>query len=86
MAVARMHHLRPEWRGRCIMGRSVMPELIVPALALVGLVIATALYLLLVRRRGHVRHVRRADDWDREISQARAVQRLEHMEKEDRNR
>ena len=69
-----------------MMGRSEMPELIVPALAFVGLVIATALYLLLVRRRGHVRHVRRADDWDRQISQARAIQRLEHMEKEDRDR
>lgn len=68
------------------MSRSVMPELIVPALALAGLVIATALYLLLVRRRGHARHVRRADEWDRQVSQARAIQRLEHMEKEDRDR
>ena len=67
------------------MGRSEMPELIVPALAFAGLVIATALYLLLVRRRGHVRHVRRADDWDRQVSQARAIQRLEQLEKEDRD-
>jgi uncharacterized membrane protein YdjX (TVP38/TMEM64 family) len=63
-----------------------MPDLTVPAMALAGLLIATALYFLLVRRRGRDRHVRRAEDWDREISQARAVQRLEHMEKEDRER
>jgi hypothetical protein len=71
-----------------MMGRSVMPELIiiVPALAFAGLVIATVLYFVMVRRRGHVRHVRRADDWDRQVSQARAIQRLEHMEKEDRDR
>ena len=63
-----------------------MPDLLIPALAFVGLVIATVLYFVMVRRRGRVRHVRRADDWDREISQARAVQRLEHMEKRDRDR
>jgi hypothetical protein len=66
--------------------RVQIPDLIAPALALAGLVIATALYFFMVRRRGRDRHVRRADSWDREMSQARAIQRLQHMEKRDRDR
>jgi len=63
-----------------------MHDLIAPALALAGLLIATGLYFLMVRRRGHDRRRRRADQWDREMSQARAVQRFETLEKRDRHR
>lgn len=61
-----------------------MPELMVPALTLVGLVIAAVLYLFLVRRRGRDRHRRRADDWDRATSQARSIERLRRLEERDR--
>ena len=61
-----------------------MPELTVAALAFAGLLIATGLYYVTIRRRGYVRHRRRADEWDREMSQARAVQRLQHLDEQDR--
>jgi uncharacterized membrane protein YdjX (TVP38/TMEM64 family) len=61
-----------------------MPELIVPALALIGLAIAALLYFLLVRRRGHDRRRQRADAWDRETSQARSIERLRRLEERDR--
>lgn len=61
-----------------------MPDLDTPALAFAGLLIATALYFLLVRRRGRDRHLRDADEWDRAMSQARSVQRLERLADQDR--
>jgi hypothetical protein len=62
-----------------------MPDLIAPALAFAGLLIATAGYYLMVRRRGRDRHRRDADDWDRAMSQARAVRRLEDLGGRDRH-
>ena len=61
-----------------------MPELIAPTLAFAGMLIATAGYYLMVRRRGRDRHRRHADDWDSAMSQARAVQRLEDLAERDR--
>ena len=69
-----------------IAAQSVMDDLIAPALAFSGLLIATGLYFLMIRRRGHDRRRRRADQWDREMSQARAVQRFESLTERDRHR
>lgn len=65
-------------------GPITMPDLDTPALAFAGLLIATALYLLMIRRRGRDRHRRHADEWDRAMSQARSVQRLERLADQDR--
>ena len=61
-----------------------MPDLIAPALAFAGLLIATALYFLLVRRRGRDRHRRHAEGWDSALSQERAVRRLRDLAEQDR--
>ena len=61
-----------------------MPELFAPTLAFAGLLIATALYYLMVRRRARARHRRHADGWNRATSQARAVQRFEELAERDR--
>ena len=61
-----------------------MPELIAPTLAFAGLLIATALYYLTVRRRERARHRRHAEDWDHAMSHARAVQRFQDLEEQDR--
>ena len=63
-----------------------MAELLAPTLAFIGLLIATVLYFLLLRRRGYDRRRRRADEWDREMSQARAVQRLESLQQREGHR
>ena len=62
-----------------------MADLIVSALAFAGLVIASVLYSFMVRRRGRVRHVRRAEGWDHDMSQSRAVRRFQELEQQDRN-
>ena len=62
-----------------------MADLIAPALAFAGLIIASALYYLMVRRRGRDRHLRRADFWDRAMSQARSIERLRHLVERDRH-
>ena len=62
-----------------------MPDLIAPALAFAGLLIATAGYSLMVRRRRRERHRGHADDWDSAMSQARAVRRLEDLAERDRH-
>ena len=61
-----------------------MTELIAPAMAFGGLIIASALYYLMVRRRGRDRHRMRADYWDRAMSQARTVERLRSLVDRDR--
>jgi hypothetical protein len=61
-----------------------MAELIGPTLALAGLLIATALYYLMVRRRARARHRRHAEAWDSALSQERAVRRFQDLEEEDR--
>ena len=74
---------RGRWRNICIAASTEMAELTAPAIAFIGLLIATGLYFRLVRRRGYGRRRRRADEWDREMSQARAVQRFESLQKQD---
>ena len=63
-----------------------MAELIAPILAFIGLLIGAGLYFLMVRRRGYDRRRHRADEWDREMSQARAVQRFESLQERERPR
>lgn len=77
---------RKRWRSTCKAVSIHMAELIAPALAFVGLLIATVLYFLMVRRRGDDRRRRRADEWDRMMSQARAVRRLESLQQRDGHR
>jgi hypothetical protein len=62
-----------------------MPDLIAPALALAGLLIATALYYLMVRRRALTRHRRHAEGWDSALSQERALRRYRDLEEHDRH-
>ena len=61
-----MPPLMVRWRNTCIAAQSVMDDLIAPALAFSGLLIATGLYFLRTRRRGHDRGRRRADQWSRQ--------------------
>ena len=72
--MAQLLHLSP----------AAMQDLIAPALAFAGLLMATALYYLLVRRRGRDRHRRHADDWDSALSQERAVRRFQDLEEQTR--
>ena len=61
-----------------------MPELLAPSLAVAGLLIATALYYLMVRRRARARHRRHAEGWDSALSQERAVRRFQDLAEQDR--
>ena len=71
--------------ARYLHGRpAAMPELIAPSLAFAGLLIATALYYLMVRRRARARHRRHAEGWDSALSQERAVRRFQDLEEHDR--
>jgi len=69
----------------CVNVATNMADLIAPALAFAGLLIASLLYYLMVRRRGRDRHLRRADFWDRATSQARSIERLKHLVERDRH-
>jgi uncharacterized protein HemX len=60
-----------------------MPEPLSIVLVLAALVLGAVLYLVVIRRRGRARHRAHADEWDRATSQARAIERLRHLEEAD---
>ena len=75
------------WLGALWSGLNAeVPDLILSGLAFVGLILATALYYGMVRRRGALRQRQRAEEWDRALSHARAIRRLQDLERPDRHR
>lgn len=59
-----------------------MPELLIPALGIAGLLVGATLYSFIIRRRGHDRHLQRTDASDLEASQAGALDRLRRFDGE----
>ena len=67
-------HCMQPWPG--------MPEFLVPALGIAGLLVGATLYYVMIRRPGHDPHRQRADASDLDASQAGALDRLRRFDGE----